>query len=386
MAPLFPAVLIGGPPHAGKSTLVYRLSQALRERGSAHYALRATPDGEGGWSYEAPPARAADLRRRAQGAWTPELARSLARDIAARHLPLLVDAGGMVSPETEAIAASCTHAVLLAPQPEALAPWRLLVERHGLVLLADLISSLAGVSTSINAGATLRGTIAGLATELSSDGPCFDALVERVAALFAYSPDELYRAHLALTEIDVVLHLERSIYPLQSRAGASWQPADLAPLLASLPTDEPLAAYGVGPAWVYAALAAFCAPRRFALFDVRHGWVSPPRLELTTDSASGLLRCAQRMDTGGVAQLAFSLPAGYLERAAAEGLAIPAPQPGMGVVLDGKLPNWLWAGLARAYRGAAWVGVYRPQAGDAVVVRTGEGGPPVGDLVSLNSP
>jgi len=55
-------------------------------------------------------------------------------------------------------------------------------------------------------------------------------------------------------------------------------------------------------------------------------------------------------------------------------------------VLDGKLPNWLWAGLARAYRGAAWVGVYRPQAGDAVVVRTGEGGPPVGDLVSLNSP
>ena len=47
-----PAVLIGGPPHSGKSVLIYSLSQALRARGVAHYALRACPDGEGDFSNE----------------------------------------------------------------------------------------------------------------------------------------------------------------------------------------------------------------------------------------------------------------------------------------------------------------------------------------------
>ena len=42
---LFPAVMIGGPPHSGKSVLAYSLTQALRARGVAHYVLRAYPDG-----------------------------------------------------------------------------------------------------------------------------------------------------------------------------------------------------------------------------------------------------------------------------------------------------------------------------------------------------
>lgn len=49
---LFPAILIGGPPHSGKSVLVYSLTQALRARGVVHYALRACPDGEGDFSNE----------------------------------------------------------------------------------------------------------------------------------------------------------------------------------------------------------------------------------------------------------------------------------------------------------------------------------------------
>ena len=50
---LFPAVMIGGPPHSGKSVLAYSLSQALRARQVAHYVLRAFPDGEGDWANEA---------------------------------------------------------------------------------------------------------------------------------------------------------------------------------------------------------------------------------------------------------------------------------------------------------------------------------------------
>jgi CRISPR-associated protein Csx3 len=52
MVNLLPAVLIGGPPHAGKSVLFYSLTQALRERNIRHHAIRACPDGEGNWSQE----------------------------------------------------------------------------------------------------------------------------------------------------------------------------------------------------------------------------------------------------------------------------------------------------------------------------------------------
>ena len=42
-----PAILIGGPPHAGKSVLFYSLTHALRERHIPHHAIRACLDGEG---------------------------------------------------------------------------------------------------------------------------------------------------------------------------------------------------------------------------------------------------------------------------------------------------------------------------------------------------
>src|SRR5512136_651193 len=66
---LLPAVLVGGPPHSGKSVLAYALSRALRERGVAHYLLRACPDGEGDWSQEAEQSLVRQIR--IKGSYTP---------------------------------------------------------------------------------------------------------------------------------------------------------------------------------------------------------------------------------------------------------------------------------------------------------------------------
>lgn len=383
MAPLFPAILFGGPPHSGKSILVYRVSMALRRRGIPHYTLRASPDGEGGWSYEAPPELAAALRRRAKGAWNDELAAALTSDIAGRHLPLLVDGGGKPSSEIEQIASACTHAVLIAADPENLDPWRAMADRQGLVRIADLTSELTSVSSIINAGPMLCGVISGLKSGLSSEGPCFDALVERIVAIFAYSPDELYRAHLALTSIDLVLHLERAIYPLPAHRADAWAPGDLAPLLGALPSGEPMAVYGVGPSWLYAALAAFNHPHPFELFDARCGWVTPPPVVCGPAPSAGPLQVEAGIDRAGFVRIVLAIPGGYLDRREVGELIVPTVEAGRGVVLDGKLPNWLWAGLARAYTSAAWVGVYRPRSGDAVVVRSGPGGPELGELIAL---
>src|SRR5262245_36588278 len=197
MALVFPSILIGGPPHSGKSTLTYRLRQALLARGVAHYVLRASPDGEGNWTSEAPRSLIAALRQRTKGPWSEPLAALISRDIANRHLPLLVDAGGVVSAENAMIAAQCTHAILIAAEPAELAPWRDLVATHGLAPIAELHSKLDAEQSLIDDGATVRGVIGGLAPGQVSDGALFDALCERVGQVFAYAPDELYRAHLA---------------------------------------------------------------------------------------------------------------------------------------------------------------------------------------------
>jgi CRISPR-associated Csx3 family protein len=46
---------------------------------------------------------------------------------------------------------------------------------------------------------------------------------------------------------------------------------------------------------------------------------------------------------------------------------VPQVSAERGVLLDGKLPNWLYAALARTYRAAAWVAVLQPQHGYIVI-------------------
>ncbi len=385
MALVFPAILIGGPPHSGKSTLTYRLRQALLRHGIIHYALRASPDGEGNWYNEAPHSVVAELRARAKDRWSEDLATYLSRDVANRHLPLLVDAGSVPSPETAMIAAQCTHAILLAADPTDLAPWRELVETHGLALLADLDSLLAGPSSICDDGAMLRGVIGGLAPEQSSDGICFDALCRRVAQVFAYDADELYRAHLALTDLDLVLHVERAIYPLPAHAPNGWRPDELPALIDSLPRATPLGIYGIGPVWLYAALAVASHPARCAVFDPRHGWVEPPPLRLA--EAPG----AERLRWDGVhlhpdhLHIRLSIPRGYLDYRDAPGTPIPPALTDRGVILDGKLPNWLAAAIARAYADTPWVALYYPPINGAVVVRSRDPAVPLGSVRALEA-
>ena len=384
MAPLFPAIFIGGPPHSGTSMVVYHLSQILHQRGIAHDVLHACLNGAGGWSDDSRPAAATALWRQVTRDGRSDQATALRQTIAERHLPLLVEASGTPSADMESLATVCTHAVLMAPPDADLTLWRALIEGIGLVLVADLIVDRDGVASIINATSTLYGVISSLAPELVPVGPCFDALIGRIAPICAYSADELYRSHLALTDIDLVLHIERAIYPLPQRSGDAWLPSDLPALLASLPTHEPLAIYGAGPTWLYAALSAFNHPYRFELFDMRHGWITPPVLTLGSDYHHNEITLTQSPIASDVIQLHLTLRHGSIEPEEVAGLALPPVTGRQGIVLDGRLPNWLWCSLVRAYTQAAWVGISRPHTHDAVIVSTNDFSlPPLGSLIPL---
>ncbi len=370
--------MIGGPAHSGKSTLTYRLSDTLRRRSVPHYALRASPDGEGDWSLTAPAALVAELRPRARGDWSPAFAAQISAAVGQRHLPLLVDAGGLVTPETRQIAAHCTHAVLLAAAPATLEAWRELVHASGLVLLADLQSTLDGEQRVVAPGPPLRGVISGLSRERDSAGPGFTALVDLLAQICAYTDAELYRTHLSLTDVELVLHVEKRIYPLPVRDEQTWQPADLPALLASLPAGEPLGIYGRGPAWLYASLAAFNAPARCVVFDPRYGWLELPDIDFGATPDARLSWSIR--DDRGACRIEIGTAGAYLDPYTTTSYRVLPVDHERGVILSGKLPLWLYAALARAYRENAWLACYQPQL-DAAVVVASRGEPAIGQLV-----
>lgn len=363
----FPAIFLGGPPHSGKSTLLYRLSHTLASRGVTHYALRASPDGEGNWAYESPQALVRELRLRTKSDWTPKLAAQIARDIDARHMPLLVDGGGKVSPENEVIAAACSHGVLLAADMAALAPWRALLARLGRPLVAELHSDLHGVQYAERRDGVVYGSLSGLTAGASSDGAGFTALVDLLSSVLVYPAEQIYHIHRNLTSAQIFIDLTLPIGSLPAHPrDRPWQASELPLLLALVPRDATLAIYGAGPLWLYAALAAHTR-RAVHVFDVRRGWLTPPGLVFASTPDVARLRW-QILDRANASWLEIDIPNSYLDYDDANELPIPQLPVDRGVVLDGRRPQWLNVALARAYCTHPWLGVYQPGTGVVIIV------------------
>jgi CRISPR-associated protein Csx3 len=375
-----PAVVIGGPPHSGKSVLAYSLTHVLRERAVPHYLLRAyPPDYEGDWFHQGERewVRRLRLKGARSDAWLPPLR----RDIARRHLPLIVDMGGLPTPDQETTLDDCTHAILLTPHDEAREAWAARMARHGLVLLADLRSDLHGQNRLTLRKPVLEGTLSKLERGRLAEGPSFAALADRLADLFAVSADELCRHHLENAPVELTVDVARAARQM-GLDPHHWRPQDLPAVLDYLPAGEQLALYGRGPNWLYAAIAAHCAPAPFFLFDVRLGWVKAPKIPRGAPPPEGPLTVRRRPfpdAPGGAQRMDFRLLDAYLDIDDVDALRLPRC-PATGVVLGGKLPLWIWAGLARACE-TDWVAVMHPQLQGAVVVKSDVREPAVGTVL-----
>lgn len=369
MQPL-PAIVIGGPPHSGKSVFTYVLTQALRAAKVEHYVLRACPDGEGDWSNETPPETVRLLRNKGQ--FTDSFVTQVCRALDRRHLPLLVDVGGRPTQEQEQIFDCCTHAIILSHSETALVSWRDLMTRHHLTIIAELQSTLTEAEAVFAEYPILSGRIRGLERHQPIQSPLLDRLAWNVKTLFGLSTVDLPTFHMATVPVELGVDLERMRRAVQATPSARWYPADLPAALDYLPPATPIALYGRGPNWLYAALAAHAMPAAFYQFDPRLGWVEPPHLTPVPNPPAAPLHFRQYQQPG-YDWLEVQVADTYLDYSEAQGLAIPVVAADRGLVLSGKMPHWLLTALARAYQQRPWLAVYQPQqttTGPAILVAT----------------
>ncbi len=367
---LFPAILVGGPPHSGKSVLTHSLSMALRKRNIAHYALRAAPDGEGDWSNEMNWPVVEQIRRKGQ--WTSRWVREVCNAISQRHLPLLVDTGGRPTLEQEAIFDQCNYAILLTPSEEQHALWQSMARAHNLTCIADLHSDLNGDNQWVAGSDPVAGVLAGLDRGCAASGPAFEALVERVAAIMHFSPAELWQTHRRLLPQADCAHVlnfdEQPASAVNEHGAPRFSEADILDILRRIPADQqPICLYGRAPVAAIAAVA-HAHPVRW-LFDARLGWVKPPALRVARQQPASRKampvtftleqdpaprhprRCILRVTI-------ISPPLGIIEAA---DLVLPPIPAHSEVVVDGIIPNWLLAAIAHAYRHCAAVTTRQPR-------------------------
>jgi len=382
MVNLLPAILVGGPPHAGKSVLTYNLTQALRKRNIDHYVIRACPDGEGDWSQEIDQRMVSRIRLK--GDWTPEFVKNICRDIERRHFPLLVDVGGCPEEWQMSILDHCTHSLLLLHQQNehTTAFWHQLVERHGLLPLAELYSELEGTPTITTEVPIIKGTLAGLNRNTLINGTLFDILVERIVALFtSYSPEELSREHIESAPGECVdLDAFVQVWEPQTKR---WDPGMLIRLLTEVPQDILLAVYGRGTNWLYAAIALHAHAQPFYQFDSRLGWVSP--LPVRFGSAR-IPEIHINQSKGEDFTLLNVHPINdHIDYDQVKDAEFPFLSLEWGLVLSGKLPLWLVTALVRLYNeaGLPWIACYHPPSNGAVVVISHTNRYIIGDIIPM---
>ncbi len=390
----FPAILIGGPPHSGKSVLIYSLTRALREARISHYVLRACPDGEGDWAYQLPQDQVRAIR--VKGEFTPQFTQRVISYLQHRPLPLLVDVGGKPTPEQEEIFAHCTQAILLighrADDPGAFArdlqTWQAMMDRQQVPVLEIFRSDQQEPQRLRASQEGEFRTLSALERGSLVHGPVFETVIDHLSSLMRDAERSLSAIHKRLLPPGVhfidLPHLAGKLGDPQRH----WQPADLPYLLEQIPADQPIAVYGRSANWIYAVLALAARVPPFTMFDAKLGWVTPPVLPRRAH-LPGLDDWQTRLiPEGADFLLEMNTGSQYLDIDEPERIPLPPVPEGKGLILSGRIPHWLVVAVCQQLAATqSWVAVYQPaplQA--ALVVASQRPDYPVGRLIPWHTP
>jgi CRISPR-associated Csx3 family protein len=107
-------------------------------------------------------------------------------------------------------------------------------------------------------------------------------------------------------------------------------------------------------------LAVHVAPAPCYLFDARHfGWMAPPPVLLDSDQPNAEFTLTPRREADHIRLVFTRQQAHYFLRP--RPVHVPTLPAELGVVLDGPMPIWLWAALARALHHHPWLAAYEPR-------------------------
>lgn len=389
-----PAILIGGPANAGKSVLLYNLTQALYERGVRHHAIRACPDGEGNWFQEGHPVTVSTIRDNNKRTWSSEFIRKMSYNLEHRCLPFLVDMGGNPQETELPLFQQCTHAVLLlrADKPDSTQVWQHMVTEANLRLLAQLFSSQEGISAITDRTPFLTGNITGLERQSQAvrQDPVFLELLESIIQLFTAPSQDRERESLAQAPTKTVINLPDALRAFTSTS-IYWQSEMLASFLRSVPEHAPLSVHGWGPSWLYGALVAHAGQQEFYQFDPKlpFGWIQPLQVAIGEGTSAEI--AVEKCSYEDITVLRIAFPVGRIDYLQPDALAFPPVPPEHGLILDGPLPQWLLTALVRLYQqaGVAWIAPHYAQLNThkqrktAIVIYSRTTTHSIGDLVDL---
>ena len=131
-------IVIGGPPHSGKSVFIEALTQNLDKDNT--FSFSAAPDGEGPWlqrHYDDPEV----VKFRQKGKFTTEFVADCKKKIRDWDGPLMIiDVGGRTSEENAQMIEGATHAIILAGDLSKVAEWRDFFEENNIEVIAKLHS------------------------------------------------------------------------------------------------------------------------------------------------------------------------------------------------------------------------------------------------------
>ena len=135
-------IVIGGPPHSGKSVFIEALTRNLDKDNT--FSFSAAPDGEGPWlqrHYDDPEV----IKFRQKGKFTPEFVADRKKKIHDWEGPLMIiDVGGRTSEENAEMIEGATHAIILAGDLSKVAEWRNFFEENNIEVIAKLHSHYQG--------------------------------------------------------------------------------------------------------------------------------------------------------------------------------------------------------------------------------------------------
>lgn len=381
-------IVIGGPPHSGKSVFLGALTKLL-PRQSYYLCREAVPDGEGTWlgrRYDDPDVVA--LRRK--GRFTParvERAANVVREWDSTPL-MLVDLGGRITPENEMVAREATHAIILAGDVSAIPQWRSFFEQDcGLQVIAVLESAYGASEDRIDEGSEpLSGAVHYLERGVDcTDRPAIQAVAEVLTDLITEAASTPKEGHMEkVIQIDeLASHLgkerqERELPNGRIVQQLVWEGSDLPRIAALLHNSSAQAAEeygsvdidGPGPGWLALALVHEVHPA-LARLNSPDGFI-PVGCQRPQGEGYGIEWSYETLDLDGidrpVVKVEFALdPSTPLSPSDLDGIAPPGVPMNAVVVLGGRGPHWLTASVGMAYHGrAAAVAPWQPGTGATV--------------------